>query len=208
MITAGAEINEGMCGFYALLSVALLLLPGVANAQAQEEAPDQERLARGYRTRALSGSAGHSWPFGWNDASRATSDLAFVGFHPQLGWFQTSRIELYGEATLHAYWQPDPAIFAGVMGIGARYHFFDNRSWTPYALLSAGLGWTSLDIVEIDRIFNFQVAWGAGVRQITRKGPGLLVEFRNHHISNAGTRGENIGINSATVVIGVHWILR
>lgn len=207
-MTVGAGINEGMRGFYALFSAVLLLLPGVAHAQAQEQTEDQARLARGYRTRALSGSVGQSWPFGWNDASLATSDLEFVGFHPQLGWFQTSRIELYGEATLHAYWEPEPAIFAGVMGIGARYHFFDNRSWTPYALLSAGFGWTSLDIVEIDRIFNFQVSWGAGVRQIRRKGPGLLVEFRNHHISNAGTRGENIGINSATLVVGVHWILR
>ena len=145
---------------------------------------------------------------GWNDASLATTDLTFVGFRHRLGWFQTSRIEADGEATLHAYWSGESqAIFAGVMGIGARYHFFDDRLWTPYALLSAGLGWTSLDIVEIDRIFNFQVAWGAGVRQITRKGPGLMVEFRNHHISNAGTRGENIGINSATVVVG-DWVLR
>ena len=194
--------------FLAIIGLAaMLLLPTVSFAQ-QPETRDEPLLARGFRTRALAGSVGHSWPFGWNDASLATSDLQFVGFHPQLGWFQTSRIELYGEATLHVYWKPEPAIFAGVMGIGARYHFFDNRSWTPYALLSAGLGWTSLDIVEIDRVFNFQVAYGAGIRQITRKGPGLLVEFRNHHISNAGTAGENIGINSATVVVGVHWVLR
>ena len=193
----------------AIVFAASLLLPSEALAQQQEQqGQDETRLARGYRTRALAGSAGHSWPLGWNDASLATSDLHFVGFHPQLGWFQTSRFELYGEATLHGYWKPEPAIFAGVMGIGARYHFFDNRAWTPYALLSAGLGWTSLDIPEIDRIFNFQVAYGGGVRQITRKGPGLLVEFRNHHISNAGTAGENIGINSATVVVGVHWVLR
>ena len=192
-----------------VIFAAVFLLPPEAVAQQPgQQVQDEPRLARGYRTRALAGSAGHSWPLGWNDASLATSDLHFVGFHPQLGWFQTSRIELYGEATLHAYWKPEPAIFAGVMGIGARYHFFDNRSWTPYALLSAGLGWTSLDIPEIDRVFNFQVAYGGGVRQITRQGPGLLVEFRNHHISNAGTAGENIGINSAMVVAGVHWVLR
>jgi hypothetical protein len=184
----------------------LLILPALAHAQTQTQT--DERLARGYRTRALAGSVGHSWAFGWNDASLATSDLQFAGFHPQLGWFQTSRIELYGEGTLHVYWRPRPEVFAGLMGIGARYHLYDDRAWTPYALLSAGLGWTSLDIVEIDRVFNFQVAWGAGLRQITRRGPGWLIEFRNHHISNAGTRGENIGINSATLVVGVHWVLR
>ena len=91
-----------------LTFAAALLLPSVALAQQQEQ-QDDARLARGYRTRALAGSAGHSWPLGWNDASLATSDLHFVGFHPQLGWFQTSRIELYGEATVHAYWRPEPA---------------------------------------------------------------------------------------------------
>jgi hypothetical protein len=35
-----------------------------------------------------------------------------------------------------------------------------------------------------------------------------MIEFRNHHISNAGTRGENIGVNTATFVVGVHWVLR
>jgi hypothetical protein len=185
------------------LATLLVLMPAIAKHQ-----DDDRLLARGNRTRALAASVGHSWGFGWNDASLSTSDAKFVGFHPQLGWFQSSKLELYGEATLHAYWRPEPAVFAGVMGIGGRYHFFDDRAWTPYALGSLGLGWTSLDIVEIDRIFNFQVVWGAGIRQITRKGPGWLFEFRNHHISNAGTRGENIGINSATFVAGVHWVLR
>ena len=183
--------------------LATLLLVGSVTAGAQDAL-----LARGYRTQALAGSVGHSWPFGWNDAGLATSELQYAGFHPQLGWFQTSRFELYGEGTLLVYRRPDPAVFAGVFGIGGRYHLWDDRSWTPYVLGSAGLGWTNLDIVEIDRIFNFQVAYGAGIRQLTRKGPGLFAEFRNHHISNAGTAGENIGINSAMVVAGVHWVLR
>ena len=42
-----------------------------------------------------------------------------------------------------------------------------------------------------------------GVKRITRRGPGLMLEFRNHHISNAGTRGENLGVNAAMVVAGV-----
>jgi hypothetical protein len=186
-----------------VLAAVIVVAPCAVYAQA-----DDPLLAPGYRTRALTASVGRSWGFGWNDAGLATTDARFAGFHPQLGWFQTSRVELYGEATLHFYWQPVPAIFAGVMGIGGRYHLFEDRAWTPYVLGSAGLGWTSLDIVEIDRVFNFQVVWGAGLRQITRSGPGWLFEFRNHHISNARTRGENIGINSATFVAGVHWVVR
>jgi hypothetical protein len=31
---------------------------------------------------------------------------------------------------------------------------------------------------------------------------------RTIRISNAGTRGENLGVNAAMVVAGVHWVLR
>jgi len=193
-----------------VLLATTLLVPLAAGAQtpdppASEPAP---RLARGYRTRALAASVGHTWRFGWNDATLAMTDALFVGFHPQLGWFQTARLELFGEGTLHLYARPQTAVFAGLMGIGARWHVFDDRPWTPYATVSAGLGWTNIDIVEIDRVFNFQVVWGGGLRQITRRGPGWMIEFRNHHISNAGTKAPNIGINSATLVLGLHWILR
>jgi hypothetical protein len=52
------------------------------------------------------------------------------------------------------------------------------------------------------------MVWRLGVKRITRRGPGLMLEFRNHDISNAGTRGENLGVNAAIVVAGVHWVLR
>ena len=71
-----------------------------------------------------------------------------------------------------------------------------------------GLIWTSLDVEEIDRIFNFQLLFGVGLRHVRKKGPGWILEFRNHHISNAGTAGENLGINAATLLFGLDWILR
>ncbi len=40
------------------------------------------------------------------------------------------------------------------------------------------------------------------------RGPGWIVEFRNHHISNAGAAGENLGVNAAAIVTGVQWVLR
>lgn len=175
---------------------------------AQQPAGESPRLRRGYETRALTWSYGHSWRLGWPGYGKQRTHMQFVGFHPQLGWFLTSRLELTGEGTLQLYWEPGAAIFAGIMGLAGRYHFWDNRSWTPYVHVGSGLGWTSLEVVEIDRLFNFQIAWGAGLRQITRKGPGWLIEFRNHHISNAGTRGGNIGVNAATLVVGMHWVLR
>ena len=74
--------------------------------------------------------------------------------------------------------------------------------------LGGGILWTSLDTREIDRRFNFQILYGLGVRLLPRRGPGWIIEVRNHHISNAGTAGENLGINAATVMAGVQWVLR
>ena len=34
------------------------------------------------------------------------------------------------------------------------------------------------------------------------------MELRNHHISNAGTAGENLGLNAITLMAGVQWVLR
>ena len=48
----------------------------------------------------------------------------------------------------------------------------------------------------------------AGIRLVPPRGPGLMIEFRNHHISNAGTAGTNLGINAATLMAGVQWVLR
>ncbi len=56
--------------------------------------------------------------------------------------------------------------------------------------------------------FNFQILYGLGARLLPRRGPGWVIEVRNHHISNAGTAGENFGINAAAVMAGVQWILR
>jgi lipid A 3-O-deacylase len=196
---------------WAVAAVALMV-PVLAAAQpaAHPAAPaaDPAPLARGYQTRALAGGWGHSWLHGWPGYGKAISDIQFVAFYPQIGWFATNRFELYGEGTAHVYYRPRPAVLVGAMGIGGRYHLFTDRAWTPYVTLAGGLGYTNLDVPEVDQIANFQVVWGAGLRQVTRRGPGLLLEFRNHHISNAGARGDNLGVNAAMVVAGVHWVLR
>ena len=202
-----AGYNVGLMAAALTLSLALLLAQEIA---AQPVGPPSEPapLARGYRTRALAGGWGHSWLHGWPGHGKAISNVEYVGFYPQMGWLVTNWLELYGEGTVHLYYRPHNAVLGGVVGIGGRHYFLRDRRWTPYYTLGGGMAWTTLDVPEVDRIWNFQVVWGVGVKRITRRGPGLMLEFRNHHISNAGTRGENLGVNAAMVVAGVHWVLR
>ena len=97
---------------------------------------------------------------------------------------------------------------AGLGGLAGRYYLKTSGAWIPYVHAGSGLLWTSLDVPEIDRIFNFQLFVGLGWRQNRTSGPRLLFELRNHHISNAGTAGKNLGINALTILSGVEWVLR
>ena len=183
-----------------IASVVLLILFFRSPSLAQ-----QPRVATGNWTRGLSGGWGHSWTPGYG---KTKTDIQFVAFHPQLGRFVTDHLELYGEGSLFLYYEPTITVSGGVAAVGGRYHFWNNREWTPYVIGIAGLIWNPLDIPELDRVFNFQVIHGAGVRFVPPRGPGLMIEFRNHHISNAGTAGTNLGINAATLMAGVQWVLR
>ncbi len=193
-----------MTGRYARQTVATVVVLVLA-ALGSPISAQQSRLASGNWTRGLAGGWGHSWTPGYG---KTTSDVQFVAFHPQLGRFVTDHLELYGEGTLFLYHQPSVAIGGGLAGIGGRYHLWNDRRWTPYVVGIAGLIWTALDIPELDRVFNFQLIHGLGLRVVPPRGPGWIVEFRNHHISNAGTAGENLGVNAATIVTGVQWVLR
>lgn len=185
--------------FVAALGAGILL--GLAAPVLAEDVP----FEKGSRTRGLAGGWGHSWRpiFG-----KTRSDISFVAFHPRMGWFVTDRLELYGEGTLFLYDQPETAVTAGLGGLSGRYYLRTTGRWIPYIHAGSGLLWTSLDVPEIDRVFNFQLFIGVGWRQTRARGPRLIVEFRNHHISNAGTAGTNLGINAATILSGVEWVLR
>ena len=188
------------------LSLALLLAPEMLRSRS-DRPPNRHRWPVA-TARARWPAAGASWLHGWPGHGKAISDIEYVGFYPQMGWFVTNWLELYGKGDVHLYYRPHAAVLGGVVGIGGRHYFLRDRRWTPYYTLGGGMAWTNLDVPEVDRIWNFQVVWGVGVKRITRRGPGLMLEFRNHHISNAGTRGENLGVNAAMVVAGVHWVLR
>jgi len=181
----------------AFIAALLVSLPAPGHA-------DDRPFQKGSRTRGLTWGVGHSWRPGFG---KTKSDIAFVAFHPRMGWFVTDRIELYGEGTLFVYTEPEIAVTAGLGGFAGRYYLTTTGGWIPYVHGGVGVLWTSLHVPEIDRIFNFQVFIGVGIRQTRPRGPRLVVEFRNHHISNAGTAGENLGINAATVLAGIEWVL-
>jgi hypothetical protein len=120
------------------------------------QAPDPA-IAAGHRTRGLAAGWGQGWPYAVPGWGKTRSDISFFAFHPRMGWFVADRLEIYGEATLLLYQRPAVAVSAGLGGLAGRLYWATDRTWVPYVTLGAGLLWTSLDVREIDRIFNFQI---------------------------------------------------
>jgi lipid A 3-O-deacylase len=182
----------------AMLIVIACLPPAEVRSQARS-------FEAGDRTRGLIGGVGLGYKPPW---APTESDVAFAAFHPRLGWFVHDRIELFGEATLFVYSEPKLDVSAGAGMLAGRYYLRTSGRWIPYIYGGVGLLWTSLDVIEIDRTYNFQHFVGIGWRQNRPSGPRLVVELRNHHISNAGTAGDNLGVNAVVALAGVEWILK
>jgi hypothetical protein len=179
----------------------VLFLVGQATWVAAQDPP----FARGSRTRGLVGGWGVGYHPPW---AVADSDVNFAALHPRMGWFIEDRIELYGEATLFLYTDPSAEITAGLGGLAGRLYLRDTGRWIPYLHGGIGLLWTTLEIRNIDSVFNYQHFIGVGWRQNRPRGPRLVIELRNHHISNAGTAGKNLGVNALVALSGVEWIIR
>ena len=108
------------------LALSGLFLELVAAQSKENRAP---RFDSSSRTRGLNFGWGHSWsPF----FGKTRSDIGFVAFHPQMGWFLTDRLELCGEATLFVYHQSLGDVSAGLGGLAGRWHFWNDRLVTPY----------------------------------------------------------------------------
>ncbi len=162
---------------------------------------------RGARTRTLAAGWGSAWRFGIPGYGKTRTDATFLAFHPGLGWFVFDRFELGGEATIFRYFRPRSAVTAGLAGLGGRFHLTDRGRLLPFISGGAGFLWTSLDIPELDRVFNGQLYYGAGIRLLDAGNPSWRIEIRNHHISNAGTSGANLGLNAFVVIVGADWLL-
>jgi hypothetical protein len=162
----------------------------------------------GVRVRALAAGWGTAWAFGVPGWGKTISDVRCVAFHPGLGWFVTRRTEVFGEAALFIYSRPSRSFAVGPVAVGARHQLRGQGRLRPFVGAGAGLIVTPLDVVELDRAFNGQLFYGGGVRWLRPRGPHWRVEFRNHHISNAGTAGDNLGLNAFMVIVGAEWLAR
>ncbi|MEK7236782.1 MAG: acyloxyacyl hydrolase [Nitrospirota bacterium] len=80
-----------------------------------------------------------------------------------------------------------------------KYTFVAQDRIRPYAEFAGGPFWTDLagKIPEESSRFNFVLTAGFGVSYFLTDQAALNVGYRFHHISNAGTRYPNLGLNAS-----------
>lgn len=128
-------------------------------------------------------------------------DLQYVALFPELAWPVRPTVA-YTVTGYVSRWFPRQGWVAGIFPVGGRLQLRGSRN-VPYFSAAVGVGWTSLtELDEIDRRFNFLVEWGAGIRHRMPDGRDWFAELRYLHVSNAGTGGNNWGLNTLLVVFG------
>lgn len=96
--------------------------------------------------------------------------------------------------------RPNTGWSAGLAGF-IRYDLSGGRA-RPYVKVGTGPFYFTVDTVEQSTRLNFASYFCGGLRVRTGERSSLSVEYRYRHISNAGLRHPNSGVNGMFVMVG------
>jgi hypothetical protein len=88
-------------------------------------------------------------------------------------------------------------------GILIRYNLWAHRRFVPFIEGGAGFMGVDFDLINQRDGFNFLLQGGVGAHFFLTDRTALLAGWRYHHMSNAGTRHPNVGINANLFQFGV-----
>ena len=170
-------------------AIGILLLFGAPLAAQELElsrgAPELSLFAGFGRTVKVNGGNTSAW---------------LVEVEPQAAFRLGSRFQWLVEGHYAHYLDPN-GWAAGLAPLGARY-YFDLTRRAFFLDFLAGFCWTNLQVVEIDRRFNYILQGGPGMRFAAEGTHAWYVQARWLHYSNAGTVLPNLGLNSVVLTGG------
>jgi len=113
-------------------------------------------------------------------------------------------VSLLGEGQF--LWNREPRDgFGGSAALVVRYHFLApaRHGIVPFVDGGAGVGSIDFDLDSQRDGFNFMLEGGVGVHFFLTPTLALTPSWRYHHLSNAGSRDPNVGINSQLLLLGI-----
>jgi hypothetical protein len=155
-------------------------------------------LRRGLREREFSVGYGFKLNVDLLDERTGVSFLTII---PRFGKFQTARREILLEFPFTVFTQPDTRFAVGATAM-LRQHFRRRGKWVPFAEAGSGFVFTNLRIPELSGSFQFSPQIGLGIRYSRSATSSLTIAARWYHLSNAGLRKPNIGLNTGLVTVG------
>ncbi len=123
------------------------------------------------------------------------STKKFLGGQPAVG------VEL----SPFSYFDQSPSAWGAAWSLVYEHRLRPARSVRPVIRAGTGTLFTSRRVPPGETRFNYTLFVGAGVEFAVSERRAIQIDYRLHHVSNAGTGPANPGINAHTVVVGLAW---
>ncbi len=117
------------------------------------------------------------------------------------GWYR-GRHELFVELPLHLTVDPRVRTMTGGYLLGS-WKFTSLDRLAPYLFAGGGVLYNDLGLATQGTRLNFSYQGGVGLQWFYRRDVALGIEYRYHHVSNAGTADPNEPLNSSKILFGV-----
>ena len=168
-------------------------------------------IGEGFRPCAESFTVSAGATYGLSDfGTKQTHDLALTSltYGHILGrmWCENScfrgnlefRLELFGGAQF----SPSTEWIVGLTR-HLRYNFATATRWVPFVDAGAGVTGTGIGGPDLATTFEFNLQGGAGVQYFIANNVSINLEAWYLHISNAGIKEPNLGLNGITGMLGI-----
>jgi lipid A 3-O-deacylase len=195
---------------------------GVALAQAEKvvralQPPSasvwQNGIGNGFKVRTVQAGFNLGAGFGWAAfGSRVAHDLTLASAN--MGWIASSLMaedrwfkgnwEIAGELFGGAQYRPEYRYIVGLTPL-LRYNLATGTRWVPFVNGGAGLTATDIGHPDLGSTFQFTSQGGLGTHYFLRDDLAMTVDCRWLHISNAGIRRPNNGVNTQMLYLGMNW---
>ena len=116
-------------------------------------------------------------------------------------WYQ-GRHEVVLELPYHMAVDRGGRSMVGGYALG-HWRFTSMDKVVPYIFAGGGPLYVDLGLPTMGTKLNFSYQGGTGVQYAIDKNRALNLEYRYHHISNAGTASPNEPINSSKILVGI-----
>jgi lipid A 3-O-deacylase len=185
----------------------MILLPGCAEAAAQEVPPFP--VASSEYSFQLGYGITHRG-FGATRTQVQTVDFIgrfgyFLSDEMGRGWYR-GQFEHVVELPLHLAVDPKTRIMTGG-NVLAKWDFtgVKETGFVPYVFTGGGILYVDLGLHTMGSKLDFSYGGGTGVQYLFSKNMAASFEYRYHHISNASTAEPNEPLNSSKVLIGISY---